>query len=136
MPLGDEQQIPEKPASQESDLRSVAAFSALKARRHLNFTGVGGCWCSSLLSLFGLFQDKITGEVHLSLGFQCAGALMWRVNVVQDDDVFALNLDCLSEREASQRVSLQHEFHVFEDGISSPELPPECFEGIPWDICN
>ena len=58
----------DKPASQETDIKSVVCLSALKILSRSEFRGLDGLWASCLLQMFGLFTDTLNGDVFFVPG--------------------------------------------------------------------
>ena len=127
----------DKPASQESDLKSITALLALKALNDANFQGLGECWQSCLLQMFGLFEDLLSGDVFISLGFQHAGVLAWRVDEVSTD-LFALSVGSLCPAECQDRLHFLRLKTFNEPGAlpDSDAVVQEEYQGIPYETCS
>ena len=121
-----ESQVLDKPASQESDLKSLVCLSALKTLSVRNWNSIGGCWASCLLQMFGLFTDVLSGQTYISLGFQHAGALVFEVEKIEEE-LWAVCSSAPSMLHARARVKL---LHIFEIGSELDQ-----FEGIPYKPC-
>ena len=97
----------DKPASQETDIKSVVCLSALKILSRSEFRGLDGLWASCLLQMFGLFTDTLNGDVFLSLGFHHCGTLVFRVQEVETD-LWAVCPGQLSISQARDTVKIMH----------------------------
>ena len=133
----EEQEVRDKPASQESDLKSITALLALKALEDTDFRGLGDCWQSCLLPMFGLFEDLLSGDVFISLGFQNSGVLAWRVNEVSTG-LFALSTGNLCSEECQDRLQFLRLKTFSEPGALPDSDAPiqEEYQGIPYQTCS
>lgn len=120
----------DKPASQETDIKSVVCLSALKILSRSEFRGLDGLWASCLLQMFGLFTDTLNGDVFLSLGFHHCGTLVFRVQEVETD-LWAVCPGQLSISQARDTVKIMHPAHV-----AKPDAFDEEYKGVPYKICT
>lgn len=111
----------------------MTALSSLRCTKRASFHGAGGSVLSCLLQQFGLFEDKITGDAFVSLGFEGFGCLGWRVDQVEQGELFALSFKNVSAEEVRDRICILHVFQLHEAGVSNGDQE-EPYEGIPWDI--
>ena len=117
----------DKPASQESDLKSLVCLSALKTLSGSNWNSIGGCWAGCLLQMFGLFTDVLSHQTFISLGFQHAGALAFEVEKIDEEHWAVCSSAPSTLLHARPRVKL---LHIFEVGSELDQ-----FEGIPYKPC-
>ena len=121
----------EKPASQEADLRSITCLLALRALRGVEFSGIGACWLGCLMQMMGLFEDLLSGDLFLSLGFQHAAVMVWKVEQVEND-LFVLCSHVPSLAESREQLQF-HRLRVL------PEIDQEAqeeYQGIPYELCK
>lgn len=122
----------EKPASQEADLRSITCLLALRALRGVQFSGIGACWLGCLMQMTGLFEDLLSGDFFVSLGFQHAAVLAWKVEQVEKD-LFVLCSHVPSSL-AESREQLQ--FHRLRVLPEIDQTAQEEYQGIPYEVCE
>ena len=116
---------PVKPASHESDCRSLAALLALRATRREQFGDISGCWVGQLLEQGKVYKEKTTGKFFISLGFNFKAGLGWYLEEVEEGYLSLAPLVVAGDS-CGDRLFAFVTAHVHEN---------ESFRGVPIKVC-
>jgi hypothetical protein len=122
-----------KLSGQHADNRAIAGARALLDSADNEFSGIGSLWISCLLQLGGLFREKSTGQVFLSLGFNFKVAAGFLVEEMSPGYFLIIDASNMPDTQAAIDKLLWKMTSTV-GSVGSESI--EDFEGIPCEPCD